>query len=247
MAWLIVATLFLPLFPLSIVFNALLGRLRYPLARSAFLLLWPQIGVAAVHLSGNAAPHAFLPWAIASAGLYALRLLTVSDLATYAGFLACSSLALTWSLVTSGAMLADVGLFVFWFSLPTALLAGFTGPLTRRFGAAYARLCPGLGQSMPRLSVALALAVLSAIATAPSPAFFALWVLLRGLDAAGVAAVLAVWLIWGWGAARLLQGFVFGTPREVGVPDIGRGTASALWIALAVFTVSGIYLAGGRL
>ncbi|MHB1515323.1 MAG: hypothetical protein ACYCVY_06325 [Acidiferrobacteraceae bacterium] len=247
MAWLIVATLFLPLFPLSIVFNTLLGRLRHPVARSAFILLWPQIGVAAVHIGGNAAPQAFLPWALGSAGLYALRLLTVSDLGTYAGFLACSSLALTWSPVTGGATLADVGLFVVWFSLPAALLAGLTGPLTRRFGAAYAKLCSGLGQSMPRLSVALALTVLSAIATAPSPAFFALWSLLRGLDAAGVVAVLGVWLIWGWGAARFLQGFVFGTPREVGVSDIGRGAASVLWVALAVFTVSGIYLAGGRL
>lgn len=247
MAWLIFAALFLPLFPLSMVFNLLLGRLRHPVARSAFLLLWPQIGVAVVELSGIRVPQAFLPWALGSAGLYALRLLTVSDLGAYAGFLACSSLALTWSVVTGGARFADAGLFGFWFSLPAALLAGFTGPLTCRFGGAHARLCPGLGQSMPRLSVALVLVALSAIATPPSPAFFALWVLLRGLDGAGAAAVLGVWLIWGWGAARLLQGFVFGVPSEVGISDIGRVTASALWATLAVFTVSGIYLAGGRL
>lgn len=247
MAWLIVAALFLPLFPLSIVFNVLLGRLRHPVARFAFLLLWPQIGVAAVQLSGIVAPQAFLFWALGSSGLYALRLLTISDLGAYAGFLACSSLALTWSLATGGASFVDIGLFAFWFSLPAAMLAGFTGPLTRRFGGAHARLDPGLGQSMPRLSVVLALVVLSAIGTAPSPAFFALWMLLRGLDAAGIAVVLGVWLIWGWGAARLLQGFVFGTPSEVGISDIGRVTASALWVALAVFTVSGIYLAGGRL
>ncbi|MHB1950911.1 MAG: hypothetical protein ACYCQK_05490 [Acidiferrobacteraceae bacterium] len=246
MAWLIAAALFLPLFPLSVVFNAVLRRLRHPLARVALILLWPQIGVAMLHLGGISAPQAFLPWALGSAGLYALRLLTVSDLGTYAGFLASSSLALTWSLASGGATLADIGLFVFWFSLPAALLAGFTGPLTRRFGAAYARLCPGLGQSMPRLSVVFSLVVMSAIATPPSPAFFALWTLLRGLDAAGVATVLGVWLIWGWGAARLLQGFVFGAPREGGVSDIGRGAASALWVVLVAFTISGIYLAGGH-
>ncbi|HET9123084.1 MAG TPA: hypothetical protein VFN52_06275 [Acidiferrobacteraceae bacterium] len=245
MLWLLVAALFLPLFPLSMVFNAVLGRLRTPWVRAAVLLLWPQIGIAALYWSGVTVPTAFLPWALGSAALYGLRLLTVLDLGTYAGFLASSALALTWGL----AGIADpvgLALFAFWFSLPAALLVLLTGPLVRRFGAAYASICPGLGRSMPRLSAGLVLAVLAAIGTAPFPAFFALWTLARTLDLAGAVSVLVLWLTWGWSAALLVRGFVFGKPRDAAVADIG-GAAWAVWVVLGVFAISGMVWSGGHL
>lgn len=245
MAWLIFSALFLPLFPFSIIFNAALARVRHPVARFILMLAWPQVGVAAIQLAGTAVPAAFLPWALATAGLYALRLLTVRELGVYAGFLASSALALTWGLVIAGAHIVEISLFALYFSLPPALLALFTGPLSRRFGAAYAGICAGLGRSLPRLSLGLVLVVLAGIATAPFPTFFAQWLLLRRLDVAAVLAVLAIWFIWGWSATLLLRGFVFGTPRPAPVADIGRGAAWALWIALGVFMLGGLYLTGG--
>lgn len=245
MAWLFFAAVFLPLFPLSIVFNAALARLRHPVARFVLMLVWPQIGAAAIQLGGTAIPEAFLPWALASAALYALRLLTVRDLGVYAGFLASSSLALTWGLTVSGADAVEVSLYAFWFSLPAALLALFTGPLIRRFGAAYAGICAGLGSTLPRLSTGLAFAVLAGIATAPFPTFFAQWLLLRRLPWSAGIVVLAIWLIWGWGATLLLRGFVFGTPRDTKMLDIGRGAAWALALVLGAFTLAGLYLTGG--
>jgi len=243
MAWLIVAAVFLPLFPLGAVFNAALARL-HPAARFIVMLLWPQVGVAAIQLAGTAVPAAFLWWALGSAALYALRLLTVRDLGLYAGFLASSSLALTWGLAVAGAPWMQVSLFAFWFTLPAAFLGLFTGPLIDRFGAAYAGICAGIGRSMPRLAAGLVFVVLAGVATAPFPAFFALWLLLRELDGAAVVAVLIIWLVWGWAATILLRGFVFGTPGSVPVVDIGRGAAWSLWTALVMFVLAGIYLTG---
>lgn len=245
MAWLIFAACFLPLFPLSALFNSVLRRVRHPLTRGLLVVIWPQIGVAAIELAGTQVPAAFLPWALASAALYALRLLTVRDLGVYAGFLACSGLALTWGLATTNASAPAISLFALAFSLPPALLALFIGPLTRRFGAAYAGICAGLGRSMPRLAVSFVLVVLTGVATAPFPTFFAQWMLLRRLSVVAVVAVLTIWLAWGWGATQLLRGFVFGAPREDVLADIGRLPAWILWAVLAALVLAGIYVTGG--
>lgn len=245
MAWLLLATVFLPLFPLSMVLNATLGRFSHPLARCMLLLLWPQIGVLAIHLAGTTIPSAFLPWALLSAGLYALRLLTVSDLGVYAGFLASSSLALTWGLAISGADVAGLSFFAFCFSFPAALLTLLVGPLSKRFGAAYAGVCSGLGSALPRLSSVLVLTILAGIATAPFPTFFAQLTLLSKMNWSGALAVLAIWLIWGFGAARLLRGFVFGKPSATSAVDIGRSAVWALAILFGIFTLASLYLAGG--
>lgn len=246
MTWLLLAGLFLPLFPFSVVFNAALARLQHPVLRFILLLVWPQIGVAALQLAGTDVPQAFLPWALSSAVLYGLRLLSVRDLGMYAGFLASSSLALTWGLAIVGADALDLSLYAFWFSLPAAMLALLAGPLTRQFGAAYAGLCAGLGKSLPRLSVVLILFLLAGIATAPFPAFFAQLTLLHKLDGASELAVLAIWLVWGWGASRLLQGFVFGMPSSTSSTDLSRRAVWALAMVLCIFTIAGLYLAGGK-
>jgi len=80
MTLLLIASLFLPLFPLSIVFNGALTTLRHPAARGALLLLWPQLGIGLLQLAPHAVPPYFVPWALLTSGLYALRLLTVRDM-----------------------------------------------------------------------------------------------------------------------------------------------------------------------
>jgi hypothetical protein len=164
----------------------------------------------------------------------------------WAGFLATSALALTWALAAGGADDAALHAFAFWFGLPAALVALLAHPLARRFGAAYAGLQGGL-IGLPRLSVVLVLTVLAAVATPPFPGFFALLRLLHALDWSGALGVLAIWLLWGWAATKLLQGFLFGTERAVSLGDIGRASALAYTGVLGAFMIAGLYLTGGGL
>lgn len=242
----LIAALFLPLFPLSIALNAALMRLRAPVARAALLLVWPQLG-AALLAALPAVPDVFAAWALSSAAFYALRLLTVRDLGLWAGFSACSALALTWNLAAAGAGAAELHLFAFWFSLPAALLALLTGPIARRLGAAYAGLHGGLAGQLPRLSGVLVALVLAAVATPPFPGFFAMLYLLTGLGALAALGVLAVWLVWGWAATRLMQGFVTGSGAPAAGGDLARSGALAYAAALGVFAAAGLYLTGGGL
>jgi hypothetical protein len=58
-------------------------------------------------------------------------------------------------------------------------------------------------------------------------------------------AVLAIWLMWGWSATRLLQGFLTGEPRQEGGGDLAQGS-TVIWSALLVILAgAGLYLAGG--
>lgn len=247
MTLLLIASLFLPLFPLSIVLNGALTKLENPAARGALLVAWPQVGVALLQIAPHAVPAYFVPWALLTSGLYALRLLTVRDMGRWAGFLATSGLALTWALTAAGAASVDLHLFAFWFSLPPALMALLVHPLTRRIGAAYAGLPGGLVGHLPRLSGVLVVTALAAVATPPFPGFFGLLRALHVLDWAGALAVLAIWLIWGWAATKLLQGFIFGADRAASDVDIGSAPTLAFAGLLGVFIAAGLYSTGGSL
>jgi len=244
---LILVALFLPLFPLSVVPNLILAHLRPPFARAALLLLWPQLGVTLLHALQPEIPAFVLTWALLSAAFYALRLLTVRDLALWAGLLASSALALTWVLAARGADVDALRLFVFWFSLPPALLVLLTGPLVRRLGAAYAGLFAGFAEGQPRLAVVLTAVTLSTVATPPFPGFFALLDLLRGLGSTAVLGVLGIWLIWGWAATRVLQGFVTGSGRENTAADFRRSSLLTYSAVLIAFAVAGLQFTGGGL
>ncbi len=239
--------LFLPLFPLSVVQNLILARLRAPLARAALLLLWPQLGVVLLHALQPKIPAFVVIWALLTAAIYAVRLLTVRDLGLWAGLLASSALALTWGLAARGADVTALRLFAFWFSLPAALLMLLTRPLARRFGAAYAGLFAGLAKGQPRLAGVLTVLLLSTIATPPFPGFFALLDLMRGLDSAAALGVLSIWLIWGWAATRLLQSFLTGSSREITATDLGRSSMLTYTAALAIFAAAGLLFTGGGL
>jgi hypothetical protein len=245
MTTLAIVALFLPLFPASVVLNAALAALRDPLARCVLLLLWPQIGVALLQLAPQTPPHYVLPWALATSGFYALRLLTARDLGQWAGFLATSAFALTW--VRAGEGPAVLHASALWFSLPAALTALLARPLSRRFGAAYCGLQGGLSGSLPRLSGVLVLTVLAAVGTPPFPGFFALLQVLHALQWSGALGVLLIWLMWGWAATRLLQGFVFGTEPRLSPADIGQLPMLAFAGVLGGFVLAGVLLNGGGL
>ena len=237
---LLIAALFLPLFPLSIALNGLLVRMGNPAARFLLLLSWPQIGVFILHAARQPVPEGFVAWSLLSSAFYALRLLTVRDLGLWAGFLGCSSLSLIWI-----ANPPDIPIVAFWFSLPSALLFLLAGALARRFGAAYSGLYGGLARSAPRLSGLLAFTLLAAIATPPSPGFFAMLELLRREDTA--PALLFIWLLWGWAAIWLMQGFLSGRNDSDPAKDIGRGGTLLFACILGVMVFASLYLKGGSL
>lgn len=242
-----VALLFLPLFPFSMLLNLIHARLRWPVARFVLFIAWPQIGVAILNLADSDIPAFVVPWALATSALYALRMLTVRDLGLWAGFLATSVLPLTWALAQSGAPADNLYLFAFWFSLPAALLVLLTRPLIERFGAAYAGLPGGLSATLPRLSAVLVVTLLAAIATPPFPGFFAMLDLLPRISASADVAILLIWLVWGWAATRLLQGFVVGAAQPALIDDIGRQSTWAYMGVLCALVIAGLYLTGGGL
>lgn len=247
MEMLLLAGIFLPLFPLSIAFNGALRVLRLPVLRALLLLVWPQFGVWLLTLSGHGVPEYFVLWALASALFYALRLLTTRDLGMWAGFLASSALALTWGMAARGADALDLHLFVFWFSLPPALLLLLAGTLTQRFGAAYAGLQTGLARRLPRVAGVLALLVLAAMAMPLYPGFFAMLHLVKGFTAEAAIAALVVWLLWSWAGSRLLGGLIFGPRNGEPAADLGFVSLLLYLAVLTAFVAVGIHLIGGGL
>ena len=243
MSLLFAAAPFLALYPFSIALNAAHAWLRFPVARFLLLLAWPQLGVLMIHLSGQPAPPWLVAWALLTAGFYALRLLTLRDLGRFAAALATSASALAWCL--SDREPVTLALFVFALTLPAALLSLLDAALARRFGAAYSGLCCGLAGALPRLAGFLAVVVLAAVGTPPFPGFFALLDLLNHVRGAALAGVLAIWLLWAWAAARILQGFLTGSCRQEGITDLGTAGAR-LWAGgLMAFLAAGLVFAGG--
>ena len=117
--------------------------------------------------------------------------------------------------------------------------------IEKRCGAAYAGLSGGLATRFPRLSGLLVLTLLAAVATPPFPGFFAMLGLLQG--ASTEPAILFIWLLWGWAAIRLMQGFLSGSNEPHAVDDVGKGVTliSACLVGIAV--VASLYLKGGTL
>lgn len=247
MAQLLIACLLLPLFPLSMPFNALLSWVQRPGIRFAGVLIAPQLGVLALDYFAQPIPGWLPAWALASAAFYAIRLLSVRDLAKWAGFLATSALALVWHFAAAGVEPLDLHLFAFGLSLPPALLMLLAGTLARRFGAAYAGLHGGLARCLPRWSRLLIWVVLAAIATPLFPGFFIMLSLVFDARWPSAMAILFVWLIWSWAGTRLLQGFVFEPCRQVEVRDLRPAAVAAYSGVLALFVITGLIVTGGVL
>ena len=246
-AMLFLAAVFLPLYPLSIPQNALVMRMKSPWLRAILLLAWPQIGVAVLQAAPADISNGLVIWGMASAGFYALRLLTVRDLGLWASMLASSALALVWGLAANGADVWSLRLFALSFSLPAALLALLAGQLTLRFGAAYSGLYGGLADSQPRLAALLVSSVLAAIATPLFPGFFGMLTLLHTLDWGFDFGLLLVWLLWSWAGFRLLQGFLFGPVRQAARPDLsGRATTGFVFL-LVMLVLAGLAVREGGL
>ena len=239
----IFAGLFLPLFPFSMVLNMLYARLRNPVLRSVVLLVWPQIGLIIAFAYELSVPSWTLGWGLATSFLYALRILSLRELGVWTSFVATSAWALLWVLLDNGVPHPQVQLYAIGVSVPLILMNLLCAGLETRFGAAYLGLYGGLAQALPRYSSILVLVVLAVIATPLFPTFFAmLSMILKAVSTAPLVAVVvsAVWLLWSWAGARLLQGLIVG-PVRVTAPDLSHVSLWSYVFAIGGLLVGGVY------
>jgi hypothetical protein len=246
----LLAAIFLPLFPFSIVVNALLAHIRNPWMRIFLMLTWPATGVYLVMVFGATPPEWILYWAAATAVLYAFRSLDLRDLNQWSSFIATSAWALLWLLFMPAAELTMTWLLVIGLALPLVFLPWLTNIIGGKFGGAYAGLVNGLAINLPRLAILLVMLVLAITATPLFPGFFILLGLInRLLPVVPLIAigVLLVWLLWTWSGMRILQGFIVGQQKESEVMDISRPLLVAVLMPLMVYIIAGLALSGEML
>lgn len=246
-ATLLFAALFLPLFPLSMVFNQLHGRLRKAWLRALLLLVWPQCGLYLITVSGVPVADWIGIWALFTAAFYAYRAIALRELGLWAGFLATSCWALLWLSPSEGMALH---LQALGFSLPLALLGLISGHIDRRFGAAHVHARLALATTAPRLATALVFAVLAVIATPLFPGFFTMLASVSA-HAANVPAIaaglIAIWFLWTWSGIRLLEGLLVGDDRKPRSRDLSMSSAWIYGLGLAGLAAAGVVTAGAQL
>lgn len=246
--YLVAASLFLPMFPLSMLFVRLFCAYRHAQGRAALLLFWPQLGVWLSGLSASVSPEWMVYWALFTAALYGLRALVLREVTLWIGFMAVSSWSMLWLLRLDGFEQHTLHVFAFGFSAPMLVLNLLASGLDKRFGAAYAGIVRGLALRLPRFSAVLVIGVLAMLATPPSPAFGAMLATLQAalsVTPAAAMAVGAVWLLWSWGGAHLLQGMLVGDPGPGEVSgDLGRGALLLHTLFLVAVLLLGVYLIG---
>lgn len=246
-ASLIIAMLFLPLFPLGMVFNALFQRVRNVWLRVVLLLTWPLPGVWILYSATPVIPDWFVYWALFSAVLYGFRAVVVKDVGVWLGFLATSSWALSWIALKFGVKFDELVLHALAFSLPLSLLAILVAELESRYQSAYAGIVSGLAQVQPRLSGMFVMAMLAVIGSPLFPAFFTMLDTIihvaTALPAVAVG-VVTVWLLWSWSGIRLLQELLVGPAIPVPDKDISYGVTMTYGSSLVMLVVGGIYISG---
>jgi hypothetical protein len=239
----LVVTLFLPLFPVSMLFNRLYARVGNPWLRMSLLLLWPQAGLLMLAVLPGKVPVWVIYWAVLTACLYAFRAVALRDLNLWTAHMATSAWALLWAVGLFAPSEMILVLQAAGFSAPFILLAWLAFRIEALCGAAYAGACGGLAQTVPRLSVLLLLSILAAIGTPLFPAFFTLLVtIVHTLPVLPGAALimLVVWLLWAWSGVQMTRGLVVGVAAEEPKPDLGLATTVPAGILLTVLAIAGV-------
>lgn len=250
-AWLL-AALFLPLFPLSMLFNAVFQRLNAAWMRMLLLLLWPLPGTWLLQGSGSqpdpGLQSVLLLWACVTSLLYAFRSGVVRDLTVWTGYMATSCWALLWFAFSGESLPAASMLLAFGF--PLLLLVVMGVEIEHRFESAHASVVRALAVTQPRLATMLILVVLALIASPFFPGFFTMLTLIvSGVEQRPLLAVALglVWLVWSWSAMRLLQGFVTGDEAYNTKQDLSVIRAAGYGILLLLLVVLGFGTLGEML
>lgn len=240
----LIIALFLPLFPFSLVFNALYGAIPNALIRSVLLISWPVIGSYLAGWLDIQIPGWVIGWALATSVLYAFRLLAMREVGIWIGFLATSVWALLWLPLAQGQQ-PETLWYALSFNIPLALLALLVMVLARTYGAAYTELYGGLAQSMPRFSGIFVLTVLAATATPVFPSFFSMLQNLIIAQPWVAISLVVIWLLWSWASVRLLQGLIVGDAAQEKVDDLSWPVTIGFALVLLGLCIVGIKLVGG--
>jgi len=245
---LFIAAIFLPLFPLGMIFNAVFQRIRNPWLRAVLLIVWPLAGVGLIQLTSLKVTDVVVVWALCSAVLYGYRAVVVREIGVWTGFLATSAWSLVWIAHAAGMLADELTMYVLAFSLPLVLLVFLTAELERRYESAYAGIVCGIAQAQPRLSGVFVLTLLAAIGSPLFPGFFAM---LNSITHAAVtfplvaSGVAVVWLMWSWSGIRLLQELMVG--RCAGTQaddDIAQGMTLTYGLSLLLLVMGGLFVSG---
>ena len=243
----LLAGIFLPLFPMSMVFNAILDRVTHRWLRLLLFAAWPLIGLFIVLDRNLVLPDWLLALSLSSSALYAIRLLTLREVNQWSGFLATSMWSLLWLPMmqqTSPELLYGYAISM---SAPLVLLVLLSAGLEQRFGAAYMDLYGGLARTIPRFSGVLVTVVVAAIATPLFPTFFImLEMVVKTISTTPLAAtvLLLIWLFWSWAGARLIQGLIVGRASTDKITDMQVTTTGLYSMVLLALVVGGVYLSG---
>lgn len=242
---LIIAGFFLPLFPMSIVFNFVFQRASATWVRVIVLLVWPLPGL---WLIENASPQlvdALVLWALFTSILYGFRTVVVKELGIWTGFIATSAWSLLWVAAYLGANIDALIMHAFAFSLPLVLLAILVARLERQYESAYAGVVTGLAQEQPRMAGIFVVVMLAIIGSPLFPSFFSLLSNINNVVMIMPSIALAialVWLLWSWSGIRLLQELVVGDPAVTQCDDISQSMTIMFCISFFIFVAGGLYM-----
>ena len=239
--------IFLPLFPMSMVFNAILDNIKYSWLRALLFLIWPLIGLLIVLNSSLEMPDWLLTLVLFTSFLYALRMLTLREVNQWSGFLATSLWSLLWLAIMQGVTADLLYSFAIGMSVPLVLLVLLSAGLEKRFGAAYTGLYGGLARTIPRYAGLLVTVIMAAIATPLFPTFFIILDMVVEIisnNPSAAIVLLLIWLLWSWAGARVIQGLIVGRASKIKIADMDSATTGFYSIVLTALMGSGIYLSG---
>lgn len=244
--WL-VATLFLPLFPMSMLFNSLYQRLPHPLLQLLLVLVWPVVGLWLVKDSVTEIPHWLVGWSVASALLYGFRQIVVKDIRVWTGFMATSCWSLLWPAIILGIDARTLLVISLAFSLPIGLFTILTAEIVTRYQTAFAGVVKGVAANQPRLAGLLVICLLALIASPPFPAFFAMLHLTVETvsNQVVVLGLMACWLFWSWSGIRLLQSLLVGQGSKVPADDLSFVRLLIYSLMVVILLIAGFLVSGG--
>ena len=243
----LLAGIFLPLFPMSMVFNAVLDNIKQPWLRVFLFTAWPLCGVSIVFFSNVTIPDWVVTLALITSTLYALRMLTLREVNQWNGFLATSIWSLLWLSLMHDTPEKLLYVYALSMTAPLVLLVMLSAGLEKRFGAAYTGLYGGLARTIPRFSGILVTVIVAAVATPLFPTFFIMFdMVVETISYMPIAAMalLLIWLLWSWAGALLIQGLIVGRASKTKIADINMPTISFYSTALLVLAFVGIYMSG---
>jgi len=243
---LLLAGLFLPLFPMSIVFNYVFQRVSSVWLRVFIILVWPLPGLWLIENSAAEVVDIYVYWALLTAVLYGFRSVVVKELTFWTGFIATSAWSLLWVAEYLEATVNDLVMHAFAYSVPLVLLALIVARLERQYESAYVGVVTGLAHEQPRMAGIVVVVILAVIGSPVFPSFFSLLSNINNvvilLPSVAVAITL-VWLLWSWSGVRLLQELIVGDSDVYRREDISHGLTILFGLSFILFVVGGLYMA----